>query len=371
MRLYDFARPFLFKLDAETAHRATLKALKMGLVPPVPAVDHPSLKVALWNRIFPNPIGLAAGFDKNAEVIGPMFNLGFGFVEVGTVTPKPQIGNPRPRVFRDPAFNAVINRMGFPNEGMAVFKDNLSAFLSTKPRPTGVIGVNIGMNKDQTVPAKDYTMLVRMLGPMADYLTINISSPNTPGLRDLQQREALTELITAVQEERSKSCGQHPPPLLVKLAPDLSEPQLAEIALALVDLKIDGVILTNTTLSRSADLPASFATQKGGLSGAPLTEKSTDTIRNFYRLTKGSIPIIGAGGVMSGLDAYAKIRAGASLVQVYSGMVFHGPALVRQINSELMALLRRDGFRTVLDAVGADHAASTSPAEGKAVSARG
>ncbi len=355
MDLYQFARPFLFKFDAEQAHHMTLKALRFGLVPPVPAVNDPALKVTLWNKNFTNPIGLAAGFDKNAEVIVPMLGLGFGFVEVGTVTPKPQVGNPRPRVFRTPEHKAVINRMGFPNEGVNRFKENFSKFLTYRPRPTGIVGINIGMNKDQTVPAKDYTMLVRMLGPMADYLTINISSPNTPGLRDLQQREPLTELITAIQEERTQSCGQHAPPLLVKLAPDLSEEQLHEIATTLRDLKIDGVILSNTTLSRPDYLPQDFATEKGGLSGAPLTQKSTDVIRHFYRLTDGAIPIIGAGGVMSGADAYAKIRAGASLVQVYSGIVFHGPELIRRINTELLDCLKRDGFTSVANAVGADH----------------
>lgn len=353
--LYSFARPFLFKLDAEQAHQLTLKALRMGLVPPVTHVDHPSLAVTLWNKEFPNPVGLAAGFDKNAEVIGPMLKLGFGFVEAGTVTPKPQEGNPKPRVFRDPQSRAVINRMGFPNLGATNFQQNFSQFLAMRPRPTGVVGINIGMNKDQTVPARDYTQLVRLLGPMADYLTINISSPNTAGLRDLQQREPLTELITAIQQERANSCGPHAPPLLVKLAPDLSETQADEIAHTLVELKIDGIILTNTTLSRPSDLPASFATEKGGLSGAPLTQKSTEMIARFYRLTEGKIPIIGAGGILSGRDAYAKIRAGASLVQVYSGLIFHGPELVQRINRDLITYLKRDGYTSITQAVGADH----------------
>lgn len=356
MDLYSTLRPVLFRIDPETAHQLTLKALKAGLVPPQgAAVEDPALKVMLWNRVFPNPIGLAAGFDKNAEVISPMLNLGFGFVEVGTVTPKSQAGNPRPRVFRDADNNAVINRMGFPNGGSAAFKENISSFMSVRPRPVGVIGINIGMNKDQTVPAKDYVGLVRLLGPMADYLTVNISSPNTPGLRDLQEREPLTDLLNAILDERAKACGQYAPPLLVKLAPDLSPEKLGPIAEVLTTLKIDGVILTNTTLARPSHLNAGFAAEKGGLSGAPLFDKSTDMIRQFYRLTDGTLPIIGAGGVMDAHDAYAKIKAGAKLVQVYSGLVFKGPGLPRDINRGLLRLLKADGYKTINDAVGADH----------------
>jgi dihydroorotate dehydrogenase len=357
MSLYSLIRPFVFLLPPETAHQATIFALKLGFAPLLAGrtVQGPALKTILWDRVFPNPVGLAAGFDKNAEVIAPLLRLGFGFVEIGTVTPKPQAGNPKPRIFREPKSEAVINRMGFPGKGISRFKDNLAAFLSKKPRPAGVIGVNIGMNKDQTEPAKDYTALIRSIGPMADYLTINISSPNTPGLRNLQERGPLTELLTAVQEERAKSCGNYPPPLLVKLAPDLSDDQLSEIATVLLAMKVDGVILTNTTLARPDDLPEKFAAEKGGLSGAPLTDISTGLIRRFYELTKGKIPIVGVGGIMNGLDAYAKIRAGASLIQIYSGMVFRGPELVRQINLELLELLRADGFTRLADAIGADH----------------
>lgn len=342
-------------MDAENAHKLTIRALQSPLAPCVPALNDPALRVTLWDRVFSNPIGLAAGFDKNAEVIAPMLKLGFGFVEVGTVTLKPQIGNPRPRVFREPKHGAVINRMGFPNEGVSVFKDNLQKFLSRKPRPQGVVGVNIGMNKDQTDPASDYTALIRTLGPLSDYITINISSPNTPGLRNLQEKGPLTELLTAVLEERKKSCGIHPPPIFVKLAPDLDDAQATDIADVLLSLKIDGVILTNTTLFRPEELPKDFREQKGGLSGAPLTDISTAMIRRFYALTKGQIPIIGAGGISSGDDAYAKIRAGASLVQLYSGLVFHGPTLIRKINLDLLELMRSDGFSHITEAVGADH----------------
>jgi len=353
--MFGLIKPLLFSLDAEKAHHLTLCALKRNLAPSIAPVNDKSLRVELWDRVFPNPVGLAAGFDKNAEVIAPMFKLGFGFVEVGTVTLKPQAGNPRPRIFRDAKTGSVINRMGFPNEGVNVFKDNLLKFLGGKTRPAGVLGINIGMNKEQKNPAEDYMALVRVLGPLADYLTINISSPNTPGLRNLQEKEPLAELLKAVLAERAKSCSANPPPVLVKLSPDLSDPQLTDIAEVLLELKIDGVILSNTTLFRPENLPAAFRGEKGGLSGAPLTDISTAIIRRFYALTNGHIPVIGAGGISSGEDAYAKIRAGASLVQLYSGLVFHGPALIRKINLDLLELMRSDGFSHITEAVGADH----------------
>lgn len=354
--LFRLGKPFLHALDAETAHGLTLRGLKTGLVPCDPIQDDPRLKTVLWGRPFPNPVGLAAGFDKNADVPGAMLKLGFGFVELGTVTPKPQSGNPRPRVFRHMGSHAVINRMGFPNQGVEAFKKNLQAFLDLKPRPPGLVGINIGMNKTQTEPAKDYCFLIRALGAYADYLAVNISSPNTPGLRNLQNRENLLPLLEQILAERKKSCGtEAPPPVLVKLSPDLDPAQQETIAGALVESGIDGLILTNTTLDRPDDLPYPFREQPGGLSGAPLTTKSTEVIRDFYRLTKGVLPIIGVGGVSSADDAYAKIRAGASLVQLYSALVFHGPALVKNIRDGLSSRLDRDGFSTLSEAVGADH----------------
>ena len=353
--LFSLAQKFLFQMDAEQAHMMTIKAMKSGLSPCITAIKAKELKQDLWGRNFPNPVGLAAGFDKNADVIKPMFNLGFGFIEVGTVTPKPQIGNDKPRVFRDVKHKAVINRMGFPNEGVATFKNNLSNFLAQKPRPAGVLGVNIGMNKEQTEPEKDYTLLIRTIGSLADYFTINISSPNTPGLRNLQDPENLAPLLAAVIAERDKVCGDYPIPLLLKLAPDLTDDQMAGIAGVLMTHKIDGVILTNTTLFRPDDLPAEFREQKGGLSGAPLNDISTGVIRRFYALTKGEIPIIGVGGITSGHDAYAKIRAGASLVQLYSSLIFEGPNLIRKINRDLLKYLKADGFTHIREAVGADH----------------
>lgn len=350
--LYKLARPFFFCLSGETAHQLTLLAMKMGTAPCPKPIHHKALQVTLWDRKFPNPIGLAAGFDKNAEVIDACLKLGFGHTEIGTVTPRPQAGNPKPRIFRDTPNNAVINRMGFPNAGVQTFKDNLTAFLSKKNRPQGVIGINIGMNKTQKEPEKDYTMLVRLLAPMADYLTINISSPNTPRLRNLQEPESFKALIATVREELTKSCGDHVPPLLVKLAPDLSEDEQKALAVAALECKIDGLILTNTTLDRPDTLTPKISKETGGLSGAPLKDKSTQIIRNFYKYTEGKLPIIGVGGVASAQDAYEKIKAGASLVQLYTGMIYEGPNLIAKINTELLDLLDQDGYNHISDAVG-------------------
>lgn len=351
--LFNLAKPVLHKMDPETAHGLTLKGLQTGLMPACSAHNHDArLKVTLWGRSFLNPLGLAAGFDKNAQVIAPMLNMGFGFVEAGTVTPKPQEGNPRPRVFRNVTHQAVINRMGFPNEGLDVFRHNIEKFLESRPRPQGVVGINIGMNKGQEDAAADYCLLVRALGGYADYLTVNISSPNTPGLRNLQARENLLPLLERILNERAKSCASNPPPILVKLAPDLDDAQLQDVSASLLQAGVDGAILTNTTLARPDFLPEDFKAQAGGLSGRPLTQKSTDIIRKFYGLTGGKLPIIGAGGVSCAQDAYEKIKAGASLVQLYSALVFQGPALVSNILKELPLLLEKDDLSHISKAVG-------------------
>lgn len=350
---YKYTKPIFHAMDPETAHRAGICAMKRGIHPQYHPVEDPRLKVTLWERQFPNPVGLAAGFDKNAEVIGPMLKMGFGFVEVGTVTPKPQEGNPRPRVFRNPENEAVINRMGFPNKGLEEFKTNIEKFLEERPRPSGLVGINIGMNKNQKDPAKDYCRLLRHLGSYGDYFTINISSPNTPGLRNLQERDNLMELFGAIKEERRKRCDKtFPPPLLVKLAPDLTQQQQEELAQTAIDAEIDGLILTNTTLERPDFLPEKFRSETGGLSGKVLTDKSNEITRNFYELTKGKIPIIGVGGISSGKDAYDRIKAGASLIQLYSALVYHGPELANRINEELLELLTKDGLKNVAEAVG-------------------
>ena len=233
--LFALTKPFLHKMDPETAHGLTLRALKTGLIPTPPRVEDTRLRTMVWGRSFPNPLGLAAGFDKNADVVGPMLRMGFGFVEAGTVTPRPQDGNARPRVFRDTTNEAVINRMGFPNGGMESFRNNIERFFESRPRPPGIIGINIGMNKGVEDPAKDYCMLVRTLGNYADYLTVNISSPNTPGLRNLQARENLMPLLARIIEERTRACGKDDaPPLLVKLAPDLDDAQMDDVADCLI-----------------------------------------------------------------------------------------------------------------------------------------
>ena len=260
--------------------------------------------------------------------------------------------------------------MGFPNKGLAVFRHNLENFLGKRPRPAGLVGISIGMNKAQTEPEKDYVQLIRALGPMADYLAINVSSPNTPGLRDLQKKEPLTALLGRVMEERARACGSAPPPVLLKLMPDLDEAQSADIAEVAQACAVDGLILTNTTLARPDTLPAGFAAEKGGLSGAPVREASTRMIARFYGLTGGKIPIIGVGGVSTGKDAYEKIKAGASLVQVYTGFVYQGPFIAAQICADLIALLHADGFSHLSQAVGADHRHGSETRQNDAASGR-
>jgi dihydroorotate dehydrogenase len=350
--LYKIIRPLIFRIEPEKAHNLTLKALKTGMFPSCKGIDHSRLKVNLWGLDFPNPTGMAAGFDKNAEVIMPVFSLGFGFVEAGTVTPRPQKGNEKPRIFRSPENEAVINRMGFPNEGLSFFKRNLEKIREQDKQPAGPIGLNIGMNKEQEDPAADYCYLIRELGSLADYFVINISSPNTPGLRNLQEPAHLAVLLEKIMAEREASCGPAAPPLLLKLAPDLKETEQEAIAATVISSGVDGLILTNTTLSRPENLAPGFAKETGGLSGSPLRDLSTSVIKNFYTFTGGKIPIIGLGGISSGQDAYAKIKAGASLVQIYSALVFHGPDVVKRINNEILACLDRDGYNHISDAVG-------------------
>ncbi|MCB1783179.1 MAG: quinone-dependent dihydroorotate dehydrogenase [Alphaproteobacteria bacterium] len=355
LNLYQFARPLVFSMDPEQAHQVTLKALRTVPLPTCGVTRSEKLTQDLWGLRFPNPVGVAAGFDKNAEVVGPVLRMGFGFAEAGTVTPNPQDGNPRPRIFREPSSRAVINRMGFPNKGALVFRENIEKFRHALTRPEGIVGINIGMNKDQVDPAHDYCALIRSLGPLADYLVVNISSPNTPGLRDLQHKDALAALLERMRKEREVSCdADNPPPLLIKLAPDLSEEQQADIAEVLLGGNVDGIVLTNTTLERPESLPERFRSEKGGLSGAPLKDKSTAIIRSFYRLTKGKLPIIGVGGVSCAADAYEKIRAGASLVQVYSGLIYEGPAIAGAMNRGLLELMARDGLDHISQAKGLD-----------------
>ena len=353
---FAVVKPFLHALDPENAHKLTIKSMKACLSPKYNTVESEALKVKLWGLDFNNPVGLAAGFDKNAEVITATLNMGFGFTEVGGVTAVPQNGLPRPRIFRDTKNQAIINRMDFPNVGVDEFKSNVKEFRKKHPSPSGKVGIQIVMTSGQTEPEKDYQLLTKKLGNIADYITFNVSCPNTPGLRDLQKRKHLMPLINDIKSARKNYCDrEHPPPLLMKLAPDLSEEQQEELAQTAIDSGLDGLVLANTTTTRPDYLDKRFAERLGGLSGKPLTTKSTGLIGNFYKFTKGQIPIIGVGGISSGADAYAKIKAGASLVQLYSALVFQGPALVNQINNDLIALLKQDGFNNISEAVGAAH----------------
>jgi len=343
----------LRRLPAETAHRAALRALAAGLVPAAGAETDPVLRVRLWNRDFPNPVGLAAGFDKDAEAVAGCLRLGFGFVEIGSVTPRPQPGNPRPRLFRLTQDRAIVNRMGFNSRGL----DFAAARLARRDRAAGIIGANLGKNKESADAAADYVAGASRLAPLADYLVINVSSPNTPGLRALQGREPLAHLVAAVIAARAAAVPAVPPPLLLKIAPDLTEEDKRDIAAVALDSGIDGLIVSNTTIARPASLKSRHAREAGGLSGRPLFAPSTAVLADMYRLTGGRLPLVGVGGIASGADAYAKIRAGASLVQLYSALVYEGPGLVRRIQRDLAARLRADGFATLADAVGADHRA--------------
>lgn len=354
MRLAPYAllRPLLFRLDAEAAHGVAIGLLKRGLAPRARTAADPILACELWGRRLASPLGLAAGFDKNAEVVAPLLGLGFGFVEVGSVTPRPQDGNPRPRLFRLAEDRAVINRMGFNNRGLEAAAAELAAFRAKRAASAGLVGVNLGKNKDSQDAAADYVAGARRLAGFADYLVVNVSSPNTPGLRALQGRDELTGLLAAVREALAEAPA--PPPLLLKIAPDLTEADRRDIAAVALASGLDGLIVSNTTIARPPGLASRWKGEAGGLSGRPLFAPSTQLLGEMYRLTEGRLPLIGVGGVDSGATAYAKIRAGASLVQFYSALVYEGPALVERIARELAALLRRDGFGSLGEAVGAD-----------------
>ena len=336
-------RPLLFALPPEAAHRITIRALAAGLYPRA-APDPPELATSLAGLALPNPIGLAAGFDKDAQAFAGALGAGFGFVEVGTLTPRPQPGNPRPRLFRLAQDAAVINRLGFNNGGQAAALPRLAQ----RNRARGVVGVNIGANKDSAERIADYARGAAAMAPVADYLTINISSPNTPGLRALQTAPALDELLARALPPRPRL------PVFVKIAPDLAAGELEAIAEVALARGIDGLIATNTTLARPPGLRSRHAGEAGGLSGAPLMGPSTDVLRRLRRLTQGGIALIGVGGIASGADAWAKIRAGADAVQLYTGLVYGGPGLVARIKRDLVALMRRDGVARIAEAVGAD-----------------
>ncbi len=334
----------LRRLDPEDAHALALKALRLGLAGAPGPVAAPRLAVRLFGRDLPNPVGVAAGFDKNAVALDATLACGFGFVEVGAVTPRPQPGNPRPRLFRLPEDRAVINRFGFNNDGLAAVAARLRA-----RRRTGVVGVNLGANKDSADRVADYVTLIEGLRGLADFLTVNVSSPNTPGLRGLQDRAALDALLAACRSAAGET------PLALKIAPELGEAELADVAALAEAHGLAAIIATNTTLLREG-LHGPHAREAGGLSGRPLFRRSTETLRLLRRLTQGRVALIGVGGVDSAETAYAKIRAGATAVQLYTGMVYEGVSLGARIARGLDALLARDGFASVAAASGVDAA---------------
>ena len=341
--LFELARPALFALAPETAHRTTIGALKFAPRKHPPA--HGPLATEVAGLSFPNPVGMAAGFDKDGEVPDAVLGLGFGFVEIGSITPLPQAGNPKPRLFRLERDRAVINRMGFNNGGA----DAAEARLMRRAGRPGIVGVNIGANKDSTDRIADYALLTRRFAPLASYLTVNISSPNTPGLRALQDEGALVALLEAVLDARPAEG----PPVFLKVAPDLEPADIDAIARIALDKRLGALIVSNTTISRPP-LASRDAGEAGGLSGAPLRDLAQARLRDFRKATGGAIPLIGVGGISSAEDAWARVRAGASLVQLYSAMVYEGPGLARRIVRGMEELMRRDGFATLAEAVGSE-----------------
>lgn len=346
--LFGLARPFIHALDAETAHVMTVKALKVAPVLPC-GPDDPSLATTVFGLRFPNPVGLAAGFDKNAEAPDGALGLGFGFVEVGGVTPLPQPGNPRPRVFRLSEDEAVINRYGLNSEGM----EAVAARLARRRDRGGIVGINLGANKDSADRAADYAVLARRLAPLADFLTINVSSPNTPGLRDLQAENALDDLVARTLAARDDACGgPRRTPVLIKIAPDLSLPELDGMIAVALRRGIDGMVISNTTVARPESLRHAARAETGGLSGRPLFGPSTRLLAQACLRIERRMPLVGVGGVDSAETAWAKIGAGASLVQFYTAMVYKGPGLVRQITEGLAARLKAGGMTSIDQAVG-------------------
>jgi len=349
--MHELGTVLLRKLPAENAHKLTIKALGGGLGPKFRASISSNLAINVGGLNLPNPIGLAAGFDKDCEVSTPMLAAGFGFVECGTVTPLPQHGNSKPRLFRLVEDKAVINRMGFNNAGLNKFKNNLEK----RKLKNGLVGANLGANKNSKNRVEDYAIGLKSLWGLSDYFTINISSPNTPGLRDLQNENAMEELLGRVSEVRAQLAGGKPSyPIFLKVAPDLGLGEIERIVEQSRSYGINAIIVSNTTVARPSSLKSKYKIEKGGLSGQPLFDLSTETLRQFYAAAKGKIDLIGVGGVSNGLQAYEKIRAGASAVQIYSALVYEGPGLVNAINTDLLLRLKADGFKSIAEAVGKD-----------------
>ncbi len=338
--------PFVHRLDPETAHSFALRAMRMGLTPKPGPVNSSRLTCNIASLSLPNPVGLAAGFDKNAVAVAPLLQTGFGFIEVGAATPKPQPGNPKPRLFRLDADRAAINRFGFNNEGA----EAIAARLAKRPK-SGIVGINLGANKDSLDKSEDFAAVLKTIGPFVDFATVNVSSPNTEKLRDLQGKAALTSLLKGVMTAQKSL--EKPLPIFLKIAPDLSMSELEDIVEAALSTGIAAIIATNTTLSRN-NLKSRHKNETGGLSGAPLFEKSTGILAQLFQLLNGRLPLIGVGGISTAQHAYDKIRAGATVVQLYTAMVFEGTAVIRDVAHGLDRLLERDGFANVSDAVGID-----------------
>jgi dihydroorotate dehydrogenase len=345
--LFRLIRPLVFALDPESAHRLALGALK--LLPAGAPPEAGPLATQVAGIAFPNPLGMAAGFDKDGEVPDALLGLGFGFAEVGSITPLPQSGNPKPRLFRLTEDRAVINRMGFNNGGAQAAAERLAA---RKDRG-GVVGINLGANKDSPDRIADYAVMARIMAPIATYLAVNVSSPNTPGLRALQDEGALSELLEAVKDGASEATKGKPPPIFLKVAPDLEAADIDAIARIAIDKGLGALIVSNTTIARPA-LKSRHAGEAGGLSGQPLRELALERLRLFRKATGGALPLVGVGGIATAEHAWARIRAGASLVQLYSAMVFEGPGIARAITHGLEALMRRDGFAGIAEAVGSE-----------------
>ena len=340
------------KFPPEIAHNITLKLLQLNFKQKN-FLDNPILYQHIFGYDFSNPIGMAAGFDKNVEVVSPLLNLGFGFVEAGTVTPKPQYGNDKPRIFRLSEDSSIINHLGFNNKGAEYAEKKLKK-LNLNSLSKGIVGINIGKNKNSSNYIDDYSYCLEKLGPHAHYVTINISSPNTPGLRDIQNRGQIEKLAEELKVKKNKIPSLENIPIFFKISPDLNEEQIRDIALMSLANNIDGLVLSNSTLDRPETLISDFKDEIGGLSGKPLFLKSTLVLKKMYKLTGGQIPLIGVGGISNGLECYEKIKSGASLVQLYSALTYEGPLVVKKILSDLVNLLKTDGYKNIKEAVGKD-----------------
>ncbi len=346
--MFNIIRPLIFKFSPEVAHSLAIKALKLNNIPDFKPKDSHILETIFCEKKLSSPIGVAAGFDKNAEVYNPLFNLGFGFVEVGTITPKPQFGNPKPRVFRLEEDEALINRLGFNNSG----SEEISKRIKVNDRK-GFLGINIGPNKDSTNRIDDYLICFRKFYDLADYITINISSPNTENLRDFHNQDELNSLIDKLKNEKKELNTNIP--LAIKVSPDLNDDQINEVSNIIIEQKIGIIIVSNTTDKNRENLKNINKLEKGGLSGKPIAKISNEAISKFYKILKDKTKIIGVGGVSNGQDAFEKITSGATLVQLYTGMVYRGPRIASKISKELIDLLKKNGFKNVSEAIGTEN----------------